>query len=163
MKMAGRSRSQRRGVSLAVNLGLVIDGKYRLFWSRQSMGWRRKSLPEIAIPLPLTTFGRQYLQLCSGGPQTARKVLRNRHGNGSSPFRQSLCSIEGTIPPSRPAFPGARRRVAVKDGRRPPRSVLEGQLAALRRLWRGGPASRFRFPQSLQAIGKRKWEAPQKA
>jgi hypothetical protein len=36
--------------------------------------------------------------------------------------RPSLCSIEETIPPSRPALHWARRGSAVRDGRRPPRS-----------------------------------------
>ncbi len=60
----------------------------------------------------------------------------------------SLCSTGGTIPPSRPAHPGALRRAAVKDGRRPPfftaRSVLEGRSlrsvfgdASNAKLWKG--------------------------
>ena len=44
-------------------------------------------------------------------------------------FRPSLCSIEWTIPPSRPPFLGARRWMAVKDGRK---ATAKRRLASLR-------------------------------
>jgi len=69
-----------------------------------------------------------------------------------------------TIPPSRPAVPGARRRVAVKEGRRPSQSGAKrpwGPPAALRRLARAGVRLCFRFPRSLRASGNACGEARQ--
>ena len=47
-------------------------------------------------------------------------------------FLPSLCSTEKTIPPSRPAIPDAWQRMAVKDGRRPPRQRRVASLRAIR-------------------------------
>jgi hypothetical protein len=84
-------------------------------------------------------------------------------------FHISLCLIEKTIPPSRPAVLGARRRVAVKEGRsaiaRRRVAVKEGRSAIAKRrdaslrairclatLARAGVRSCLRFPRS--------WETP---
>ena len=74
----------------------------------------------------------------------ARMSLRSTDGisRGFANFEKAfLCSIEGTIPPSRPAFHETWPQPAVKDGRRPPlfaaRSVLDGRLRP-GQAWSGG-------------------------
>jgi hypothetical protein len=70
-------------------------------------------------------------------------------------FHISLCLIEKTIPPSRPAVLGARRRLAVKEGRLAIAKRREASLRAIRclaTLARAGVRSCLRFPRS--------WETP---
>ena len=68
-----------------------------------------------------------------------------------------------TIPPSRPAVPGARRRVAVKEGRLAIAKRREASLRATRRLvtlGEGGRSVMLPLPSIPTRVGKRMWGGP---
>src|ERR1700722_8253713 len=80
-------------------------------------------------------------------------------------FFPSLVRSKQTIPSSRPVLPSVWLQAAVKHGRRPPRQRRVACLRAARShttLGRRRARFHFRFPASLTANGKLKWEVHQK-
>ena len=104
-------------------------------FSDHGMRWRlsrKRNLRWFYCPR-FTYHGRQHLQPCSECPQIACKVLGMSKVIDGRPFTHPYVRSK-TIPPSRPPFLGARRRVAVKDGRKAIAKRREASFRATRRL-----------------------------